>query len=312
MELVDRLLAGDARALARAISLVERDDPELPQLLSALQPHTGRSYLVGITGPPGSGKSTLVDAMIEALRARDKTVGVIAVDPNSPFTGGAVLGDRVRMQRHALDPGVFVRSMGARGHLGGLAGASRHAAKVLDAYGRDYVLLETVGVGQSELEVSSLCDTTVVVLNPRQGDEIQAIKAGILEIADVFAVNKADLPGVNSAVKQLQETYSDDMKEGDWLPPIVETIATRGQGTEKLLEAIEAHREFMHQSGELEAKRRRHLRDEVLDNVAERARRRAGRQLADGTDIGRRLREAPLSELDPYAIARDVLDESPR
>ena len=308
MELVDRLLAGDARALARAISLVERDDPELPQLLSQLQPHTGKSYLVGLTGPPGSGKSTLVDAMIEALRARDKTVGVIAVDPNSPFTGGAVLGDRVRMQRHAVDPGVFVRSMGARGHLGGLAGASRHAAKILDAYGRDYVLLETVGVGQSELEVSSLCDTTVVVLNPRQGDEIQAIKAGILEIADIFAVNKADLPGVNSAVKQLQETYPDDMKEGDWLPPILETVATRGQGVDKLLEAIQAHRDFMHHSGQLEAKRRRHLRDEVLDFVAEMARRRAGKQLADGTDIGRQLQEAPLSELDPYAIAHDVLD----
>jgi LAO/AO transport system kinase len=308
MELVDRLLVGDARALARAISLVERDDPELPELLSQLQPHTGKSYLVGLTGPPGSGKSTLVDAMIELLRARDKTVGVIAVDPNSPFTGGAVLGDRVRMQRHAVDPGVFVRSMGARGHLGGLAGASRHAAKILDAYGRDYVLLETVGVGQSELEVSSLCDTTVVVLNPRQGDEIQAIKAGILEIADIFAVNKADLPGVNSAVKQLQETYPDDMKEGDWLPPILETVATRGQGVDKLLEAIQAHRDFMHHSGQLEAKRRRHLRDEVLDFVAEMARRRAGKQLADGTDIGRQLQEAPLSELDPYAIAHAVLD----
>ena len=312
MELVDRLLAGDARALARAISLVERDDPELPELLSELQPHTGKSYLVGMTGPPGSGKSTLVDAMIEALRARDKTVGVIAVDPNSPFTGGAVLGDRVRMQRHALDPGVFVRSMGARGHLGGLAGASRHAAKVLDAFGRDYVLLETVGVGQSELEVSSLCDTTVVVLNPRQGDEIQAIKAGILEIADIFAVNKADLPGVNSAVKLLQETYPDEMQKGDWLPPIVETVATRGQGVDQLLEAIEAHRDFMHHSGQLEAKRRRHLRDEVLDSVAERARRRAGKLLADGTDAGRRLREAPLSELDPYSIASDLLDESKR
>jgi LAO/AO transport system kinase len=309
MDLVDRIVAGDGRALARGISLVERDDPELPALLSALQPHTGRSYLVGITGPPGSGKSTLVDAMIEALRAHDKTVGVIAVDPNSPFSGGAVLGDRVRMQRHALDPGVYVRSMGARGHLGGLAGASRHAAKVLDAYGRDYVLMETVGVGQSELEVSSLCDTTIVVLNPKQGDEIQAIKAGILEIADIFALNKADLPGAHSAVRQLQETYPDDMKEGDWLPPIVETVATRGDGVDALLENVEKHREFMLHSGELEAKRRRHLRDEVLDFVAERARNRARRQLADGTDAGRRLREAPLSELDPYSIARDLVDK---
>jgi LAO/AO transport system kinase len=237
-------------------------------------------------------------------------VGVIAVDPNSPFTGGAVLGDRVRMQRHAVDPGVFMRSMGARGHLGGLAGASRHAAKILDAYGRDYILMETVGVGQSELEVSSLCDTTLVVLNPRQGDEIQAIKAGILEIADIFVVNKADLPGTNSAVKLLKETYPADMQEGDWLPPIIETVATRGEGIDKLLEAIEEHRQFMHRSGELEAKRRRHLRDEVLDSVAERARRRAERQIADGTDVGQRLAEAPLADLDPYGIARDIDDGS--
>jgi LAO/AO transport system kinase len=311
MELVDRLLKGDSRALARAISLVERDDPELPKLLSELQPHTGKSYLVGLTGPPGSGKSTLVDAMIEAIRAADRTVGVIAVDPNSPFTGGAVLGDRVRMQRHATDPGVFVRSMGARGHLGGLAGASRHAAKVLDAFGRDFILMETVGVGQSELEVSSLCDTTVVVLNPRQGDEIQAIKAGILEIADIFVVNKADLPGANSAVRQLKETYPDDMKEGDWLPPIIETVATRGTGVAELLAEIEKHREFMHASGELERKRRRHVRDEVLDFVAERSRRRAERALGESTDIGRRLREAPLADLDPYTIARDLLDGKP-
>ena len=307
MELAGRVLKGDSRALARAISLVERDDPELPALLSTLQPHTGRSYLVGITGPPGSGKSTLVDALIEALRAREKTVGVIAVDPNSPFTGGAVLGDRVRMQRHALDPGVYVRSMGARGHLGGLAGASRQAARVLDAFGRDFILMETVGVGQSELEVSSLCDTTVLVLNPRQGDEIQALKAGILEIADVFVLNKADLPGVNSAVKQLQQTYPADMKEDDWLPPIVETVASRGEGIDKLLDAIDAHRRHVRATGQLEEKRRKHIREEALDFVAERARRRAERALANGTEIGQRLKDAPLAELDPYQIAGDIM-----
>jgi LAO/AO transport system kinase len=308
MELAERLLAGDTRALARAISLVERDDPALPELLSELQAHTGRSYLVGFTGPPGGGKSTLVDAVIEVLRARDKTVGVLAVDPNSPFTGGAVLGDRVRMQRHALDQGVFVRSMGARGHLGGLAGSSRQAAKVLDAFGRDYVLMETVGVGQSELEVSSLCDTTVVALNPRQGDEIQAIKAGILEIADVFVVNKADLPGADSAVRQLQQTYPDDMKEGDWLPPIIKTVATRGEGVEELIDAIERHRQYVIDSGQLEQKRRRHLRDEVLDFVAERARRRADKKIGAATDIGRRIAEAPMADLDPYSIASDIIN----
>ena len=292
MELADRLLAGETRALARAISLVERDDPQMLELLSELQPHTGRAYLLGITGPPGSGKSTLVDGMVEALRRQDKTVGVIAVDPNSPFTGGAVLGDRVRMQRHSLDPGVFMRSMGARGHLGGLAGASRQAARVLDAFGRDYVILETVGVGQSELEVSSVCDTTIVVVNPRQGDEIQAIKAGILEIADIFVVNKADLPGADSAVRQLQQTYPDDMKVGDWLPPILKVVAARAEGVDALLEAIEKHRQHVVDSGMLEEKRRRQLREEVLDLVSERARRKAARALGPDTDFGKRLATA--------------------
>jgi LAO/AO transport system kinase len=306
MELADRLLAGETRALARAISLVERNDPAMLQLLSELQPHTGRAYLLGITGPPGAGKSTLVDGMVEALRRGGKTVGVIAVDPNSPFTGGAVLGDRVRMQRHSLDPGVFMRSMGARGHLGGLAGASRQAARVLDAYGRDYVILETVGVGQSELEVSSVCDTTIVVLNPRQGDEIQAIKAGILEIADIFVVNKADLPGADSAVRQLQQTYPDDMQEGDWLPPIIKVVAARGEGVDELLEAIEQHRLHVEQSGLMEEKRRRQLREEVLDLVGERARSRAARALTPESELGRQLGTAPLKEIDPFAIAAAI------
>jgi len=314
MELVQQLLQGDRRALARLISLVERDDPTLPKVLSALRPHTGKAYMVGITGPPGSGKSTLTDAMIETLRKQGRTVGVIAVDPNSPFTGGAVLGDRVRMQRHALDDGVYVRSMGARGHLGGLAGASRNASRILDAYGRDYIVLETVGVGQSELEVSSLSDTTVVVLNPSQGDEIQAIKAGILEIADIFVVNKADLPGADRAVKQLRETYRDDMAEGDWLPPIVKTVATKGEGIDSLLKAIADHREHVKSSGRLEEKRRIQLRDEVLDLVAEKARRGAARQLSDGTELAARLSQQPLAVLDPYEIAATIMHagETPR
>jgi LAO/AO transport system kinase len=308
MDLAAQLLQGDMRALARLISMVERDDPKVPEILSALQPHTGRSYLVGLTGPPGAGKSTLADALIKTLREAGKTVGVLAVDPNSPFTGGAVLGDRVRMQRHALDDGVFVRSMGARGHLGGLSGPTRHAVKVLDAYGRDYILLETVGVGQSELEISSICDTTVVVLNPSQGDEIQAIKAGILEIADIFVVNKADLPGADRAVKQLMQTYRDDMQEGDWLPPIIKTVAGKGEGLEALLEAVEKHRAHARDTGLLDEKRRRRMREEVLDMVAERSRRRAAKRLAAGTEFGDRLATAPLRDLDPYEMAGEILD----
>ncbi|MEA2683795.1 MAG: GTPase [Chloroflexota bacterium] len=310
-ELAERLLKGETRALARAISLVERDDPQMLELLSTLQPHTGHAYLVGITGPPGAGKSTLVDGLVEGLRRRDKTVGVLAVDPNSPFTGGAVLGDRVRMQRHSLDAGVFMRSMGARGHLGGLAGASRHAARVLDAFGRDFVVLETVGVGQSELEVSSVCDTTIVVLNPKQGDEIQAIKAGILEIADIFVVNKAELPGADSAVRQLQQTYPDDMQEGDWLPPIIKAVATRGEGIDAVIDAIEAHRQHVIRSGQLEQKRRRQLREEVLDLVAERARRRAAKALGPASEMGGRLASAPLKEIDPFELALELSGAQP-
>jgi LAO/AO transport system kinase len=310
MDLVDRLLAGDARALARLISLAEQDDASVAKALSAVQPRTGHSYVIGITGPPGSGKSSLVDAMISAFRRDDKTVGVLAVDPNSPFTGGAVLGDRIRMQRHALDEGVYVRSMGARGHLGGLASATRQATRILDAYGRDYVILETVGVGQAELEVSGISDTVVVVLNPSQGDEVQALKAGILEIADIFVINKADLAGADRAVRQLRQIYPDDMQEGDWLPPILKTVAVKEEGIERLLLEIEKHRAHVEKTGRLEEKRRARLRDEVLDLVSERARRRAAKRLRDGTDVGSRISTAPLSSLDPYELASELLDKS--
>ena len=308
MDLVDRLLAGDARALARLISLAEQDDASVAKALSAVQPRTGHSYVIGITGPPGSGKSSLVDSMISAFRRDDKTVGVLAVDPNSPFTGGAVLGDRIRMQRHALDEGVYVRSMGARGHLGGLASATRQATRILDAYGRDYVILETVGVGQAELEVSGISDAVVVVLNPSQGDEVQALKAGILEIADIFVINKADLAGADRAVRQLRQIYPDDMQEGDWLPPILKTVAVKDEGIERLLQEIEKHRAHVEKTGRLEEKRRARLRDEVLDLVSERARRRAAKKLQDGTDVGSRISTAPLSSLDPYELASELLD----
>src|SRR5438874_2338437 len=213
MSLAGALLSGDVRALARAISLAEDRDPQASQLVAEVQPHTGNAYLVGLTGAPGTGKSTLADALVKVIRDRQQTVGVIAVDPSSPFTGGAVLGDRIRMSRHTLDKGVFIRSMGARGHLGGLAAATREAIHLLDAYGRDVILVETVGVGQSELEISTICDSVTLTLMPESGDAVQTIKAGILEIADIFVINKVDLGGAEKTRRLIQDAMALGPKE---------------------------------------------------------------------------------------------------
>src|SRR5436853_2217650 len=225
-DLVAEFRAGNVRALARAITLVEHRDPAVRELMVSLADRVRVPAVLGFTGAPGTGKSTLVDGLIGHLRARDAAVAVICVDPNSPFSGGAILGDRIRMQRHALDGGVYIRSMGARGHLGGLSAASREAIRLLGAFGFDYVLLETVGVGQSELEVAAVADTTVVVLTPGQGDSVQMLKAGIMEIADVFAVNKADLPGAQKVVQEIRSMLNMGPKLA-WKPPIVMTVAAR-------------------------------------------------------------------------------------
>src|SRR5437660_11528695 len=229
MSLAAALLSGDVRALARAISLAEDRDPQATELVAEVQTHTGNAYLVGLTGAPGTGKSTLADALVKVIRDRQQTVGVIAVDPSSPFTGGAVLGDRIRMSRHTLDKGVFIRSMGARGHLGGLSVATREAVRLLGAFGFDRVILETVGVGQSELEVAGVADTTLLVLAPGLGDGVQMIKAGIMEIADVFVVNKADQPGYVRTVLQIRSMLNIGPTSA-WKPPIVATVASRGEG----------------------------------------------------------------------------------
>src|SRR5438045_9582411 len=248
-DLAERFRAGDVRALARAITLVERRDPAVRELQQALHdPASKPAEVIGFTGAPGTGKSTLVDALVALLRKQDRSVAVIATDPNSPFTGGAILGDRIRMQRHALDPKVFIRSMGARGHLGGLSLATREAIRLLGAFGFDEVILETVGVGQSELEVAAVADTTVVVLTPNLGDSVQMIKAGILEIADVFAVNKADVEGYRRVVAELR-TMLNMAPRGAWRPPIVPTVATKEEGIEALWEAILAHRHPLASSG---------------------------------------------------------------
>jgi LAO/AO transport system kinase len=308
MSLAGALLSGDVRALARAISLAEDRDPQATDLVAELQPHTGNSYLVGLTGAPGTGKSTLADALVKVVRERGETVGVIAVDPSSPFTGGAVLGDRIRMSRHTLDKGVFIRSMGARGHLGGLAAATREAIHLLDAYGRDVILVETVGVGQSELEISTICDTIVLVLMPESGDAVQTIKAGILEIADVFVINKLDLGGAEKTRRLIQDALALGPRQ-PWRPPIVMTSAAKEEGVEQVWQAIDSHRAFLQESGGLSTRRQERLKQEVVSLVAERAREDA-RQMLDGDSaIARRLRENRNGKLNPYSLAQELLRE---
>ena len=282
-QLAERLMAGDTRALARAIRMVEDRDPGIADLLRGVRERAGQARVIGVTGPPGSGKSTLCDQVIERWRAAGHQVGVIAVDPSSPFTGGAILGDRVRMVRHTLDPGVFIRSMAARGHLGGLAAAAREAIRLLDASGRDRCLLETVGVGQSELEVMETADTTIVVTTPAAGDAVQIIKAGILEIADIFVVNKADLPGASKVVRDLKELVRHGKVRAEWSPPVLTTVAETGEGVDDLVAAIDRHGDTIAASGELERRRIARLRAEVEAIVVERAAERARSALHQGT-----------------------------
>ncbi len=304
--LAERLMAGDTRALARAIRMVEDRDPGIAELLRQVRERAGQARVVGVTGPPGSGKSTLCDQVIERWRAGGHLVGVIAVDPSSPFTGGAILGDRVRMVRHTLDPGVFIRSMAARGHLGGLAAAAREAIRLLDASGRDRCLLETVGVGQSELEVMETADTTIVVTTPSSGDAVQIIKAGILEIADIFVVNKADLPGASKVVRDLKELVRHGKLRTAWVPPVLTTVAETGEGVDELVAAIDRHGDEISASGELERRRISRLRAEVEAIVVERAAERARHALHEGT-MSREL-DGDLSRVDPYALAERILN----
>ena len=302
-DLIERFRHGDTRALARAITLIERRDPGLRELEDALRAGTSSPGVAGFTGAPGTGKSTLVDAVVSLLRKRESSVAVVATDPNSPFTGGAILGDRIRMQRHALDPKVFIRSMGARGHLGGLSLATREAIRLLGAFGFDEVLIETVGVGQSELEVAAVADTTVVVLTPNLGDSVQMIKAGILEIADIFVVNKADFEGYTRVMAELRAMLSLAPKT-DWKPPILATIASRQEGVAELWDAVLAHRKHLEKSGKAEELAKRRLRDETAEVAAELARNRARRALDDDPELANRLFDGGT----PYRTAEEILD----
>lgn len=308
-ELVDRARDGQPRAVGRLISMVEDAHPQLPELARALVPHTGRAQIVGLTGPPGVGKSTTTSALVSALRGSGRRVGVLAVDPSSPFSGGALLGDRIRMGEHATDPGVFIRSMATRGHLGGLAWATPQATRVLDAAGFDVVLIETVGVGQSEVDVVSLADTTVVLLAPGMGDGIQAAKAGVLEIADAFVVNKSDRDGADIVVRDLKHMISLGRKEKrgpSWRPPITQTVASRGEGIAEVAESIAAHHIWMNESGELARRRRRRAGSEVEAIAVERLR----AELIDlhgGDALETVAARVVARELDPYAAAAELI-----
>jgi LAO/AO transport system kinase len=297
-DLVPRLLQRNPRALGRAISILEDGGTGQRELIRRVYGETGKARVIGITGPPGAGKSTLVDRLARRIRQRGETVGILAVDPTSPFTGGALLGDRIRMSALYTDPGVFIRSMATRGAMGGLARASRDAVDLLDAAGFDWILVETVGVGQDEVDVVRTVDTVAVVTVPGLGDDIQAIKAGILEIADVFVVNKADREGVEKTAKDLQMMLSIG-EHGDWLPPIVKTVAARDEGVDKLLAEIERHREYMVSSGEIERRRRSHLRLRVETILKERVVAAADRVLG----VDREVERGHERKVDPYQVA---------
>ena len=305
---VDELVAGarrgEARAVARLISLVEDESPSLREVSAALAPHTGQAHIVGITGSPGVGKSTSTSALVTALRAQDKRVGVLAVDPSSPFSGGALLGDRVRMQDHATDEGVYIRSMASRGHLGGLAGAAPQALRVLESAGCDVILVETVGVGQSEVEIAGLADTTLVLIAPGMGDGIQALKAGILEIGDIFVVNKADRDGANTTRREIRSVVSG--RESDWKAPIVLTVATTGEGVDEVVTELERHREYL-AGGELERRRLARVRREIEALALGSLRRRMG-DVAGDARLDSLAADVLSGRSDPFAAA-DMLVE---
>jgi LAO/AO transport system kinase len=306
-DLVEGVRGGDRRALARAITLVENGDPVAYELIRELYAETGEAYVIGVTGPPGVGKSSLISALVRLVRGEERSVGVISVDPSSPFTKGALLGDRIRLADHFLDPEVFIRSMGTRGHLGGLAETTLQAALVLDAAGKELLFLETVGAGQSEVEVITIADTVLLVLMPGSGDAIQALKAGIMEIPDVIAVNKRDHPAAKTMVNEVRSILALDT-EREWKPPIVLTEAVREEGIAELWEAIGEHRRHLEESGTLADRRAANLAGEVFAVASARAKARLESAVAEDEELRRLLGEVQRRELDPLSAVREIME----
>jgi LAO/AO transport system kinase len=306
--LAEAVRSGDRRAVARAITLVENSDPLAYEIVSDLYPQTGQAYTIGVTGPPGVGKSSLLSSLVRHLRACERTVGVVSVDPSSPFTKGALLGDRIRLADHFLDPGVFIRSMGTRGHLGGLAEATLQAVLLLDAAGKELIFLETVGTGQSEVEVIGVADTVVLVLMPGSGDSIQALKAGIMEIPDVIAINKSDHPAAKTMLNEVRSILSLD-KDRAWKPPIVLTEATTGAKVPELWDKIEEHRSFLETEGLLAERRRKNLAGEVFAVASARAKTHLERAVEDDPELRRLLDEVESRRLDPLSAVREIMEK---
>lgn len=306
--MLERFWAGEPRALARLISVLENEEPERDELMRRLFTKTGQAYILGVTGSPGTGKSSLVDRLTAILRKRDFKVGIVAVDPTSPFSGGALLGDRIRMQEHAVDQGVFIRSMGTRGSLGGLAHTTKEVVKAMDAFGFDWIIVETVGVGQAELDIMHVADTVIVVLTPGAGDSIQTIKAGIMEIADVFAINKSDLPGADKVALEVEMMLDLQTKAMSWRPPVVKTSTVSGAGLEDLLSAVEKHRGYLTTEGLFQQRREERLRSETLEILDRQWQQLVRKEMKLSEKVSDLLEAVARRQTDPYTAASSILN----